>query len=59
MLGHSCNSIDEPYFRQVLKSISISANWLFSWHTDDDIQRIDKLCQTIGIDINNRVFVHI
>lgn len=54
VLGHSCGYIDEPYFSQIRKSVDKDAKWTFSYHNDEDIQRIIMLCHHLNINANER-----
>lgn len=47
--GHSCGEIDYPYFRKIKASIAAGTHWHFDPFTDDDVRRIGKLKEAIGI----------
>ena len=59
VLGHSCSYIDEPYFLQIRKSVDKDAIWTFSYHNEDDIQRIIMLCHQLNINADKRYLRHI
>lgn len=50
VIGHSCGYIDEPYFLRIQKSIAKDAIWAFSYHNDDDLQRISTLWHDLNIE---------
>lgn len=47
--GHSLSDIDRPYFELVKSSISSSADWRFSSHSQKDISQINSLTTGLGI----------
>lgn len=49
ILGHSCNEIDYPYFKKIKESVSTDVKWHFNPHASDDMIRIEKIIQTLGI----------
>ena len=50
VIGHSCGCIDEPYFLRIQESIGNDAVWAFSYHNDEDLQRISTLCYHLNIE---------
>ena len=49
VLGHSCASIDYPYFRKVKMSIRDDAEWYFNPFSDEDVIRINALKKEVGV----------
>ena len=49
VLGHSCASIDFPYFRKVRMSIRGDAEWIFNPYSEEDVIRINTLKKEIGL----------
>lgn len=47
--GHSCGEIDYPYFWKVKESVSEYTLWHFNPHSDEDVRRIVKLKEEMGI----------
>ena len=50
IIGHSCETVDYPYFRKVKESVNTDALWHFNPHNDDDKVREKKLIEEIGIE---------
>ena len=51
VLGHSCATIDYPYFRKVKLSVRGDAEWNFNPFSDEDVIRINTLKEDIGLAI--------
>ena len=50
ILGHSLSDVDMPYFDKIVESIVKDAvEWEISYHTQDDINRINHFCKRFGI----------
>lgn len=49
VLGHSCASIDYPYFRKVKMSIRDDAEWNFNPYSEEDVIRINTLKKEVGL----------
>lgn len=49
VLGHSCASIDYPYFRKVRMSIREDAEWIFNPYSEEDVIRINTLKKEVGL----------
>lgn len=49
VLGHSCASIDFPYFRKVRMSIRGDAEWIFNPYSEEDVIRINTLKKEVGL----------
>lgn len=52
IIGHSCAEIDYPYFQKIKETVEIGAIWHFTPYNDDDIYRIQKLINKLGIRSN-------
>ena len=52
IMGHSCAEIDYPYFQKIKETVEIGAIWHFTPYNDDDIYRIQKLMNKLGIRFN-------
>lgn len=50
IIGHSCETVDYPYFRKVKESVQINSLWHFNPHSDDDKVKEKKLIEEIGIE---------
>ena len=50
IIGHSCETVDYPYFRKVKESVNTDALWHFNPHSDDDKVREKKFIEEIRID---------
>lgn len=46
VLGHSLSEVDLPYFVKLKSIINPNSSWTFSYHTDDDYQRIRSFIMT-------------
>lgn len=49
ILGHSINDIDLPYFEYINKVVKQNANWVISYHNDDEPERMKNALERIGI----------
>ena len=49
VLGHSCATIDYPYFRKVKMSVRDDAEWNFNPFNEEDVKRVNTLKQEIGL----------
>lgn len=49
VLGHSCASMDYPYFRKVRMSIRGDAEWIFNPYSEEDVIRINTLKKEVGL----------
>ncbi len=54
VIGHSCGCTDMPYFEAIRKSVDDNVKWEFSYHTENDRNRIENLCRYINIPSSNR-----
>ena len=55
VLGHSLGKIDYPYFAKIIDSLpkNTSIEWLFSYHSEMDIESIETFTKTFKIKKNN------
>lgn len=49
VIGHSCNSIDYLYFDKIRSSVSDNCLWKFSYHSDQDKEKIQQLTSRLRI----------
>lgn len=49
VIGHSCNSVDYLYFDKIRSSVSDNCLWKFSYHSDQDKERIQQLTSKLRI----------
>lgn len=47
--GHSLYDVDWPYFDEIAKHVSKDAQWLFFYHSEADLDRIEKYTNHLGI----------
>lgn len=52
IIGHSCAEVDYPNFQKIKVTVEIGAIWHFKPYNDDDIYRIQKLMNKLGIRFN-------
>lgn len=52
IIGHSCAEVDYPYFQKIKETVEIGAIWHFTPYNDNDIYRIQKLMNKLGIKSN-------
>lgn len=58
ILGHSLNSIDLPYFKEIKNNAKNSPNWKVSFYNDENITHM-KTLQEIGVSKNKIEFFQI
>lgn len=49
VIGHSCATVDYPYFRKIKESVVKDAKWKINTHSEEDVIRRDELKEAIGI----------
>lgn len=59
VIGHSCGCTDMPYFEAIRKSVDDNVKWEFSYHTEDDRNRIENLCRYINVPSSNRSLIYL
>lgn len=55
VLGHSLGQVDDPYFQELNTRTSRKAAWKISYHTGEDLKRIDALVKRLHL-INVTIF---
>lgn len=50
IIGCSLGDVDMEHFRQIRTSVKTDALWEFSFHTDSDKRRVEKVCEELEID---------
>ena len=59
VMGHSCDKIDQLYFKKVSESVCKDANWTFFWHNDKiDIPKIQTMINYLKIDKNHYTLIY-
>lgn len=49
VIGHSLSKVDMPYFERVIDYVGDNVVWNFSFHSKNDIKRIDAFCRRFSI----------
>ena len=49
IIGHSCEAVDYPYFREIKESVARDAQWHFYPFADDDKVRVKRLISELDI----------
>ena len=55
VIGHSLSKVDMPYFEKVIDSVGDNVVWNFSFHSENDIKRIDAFCRRFSIPTDRRM----
>lgn len=55
VIGHSLSKVDMPYFEKVIDSVGDNVVWNFSFHSVNDIKRIDSFCRRFSIPTDRRI----
>ena len=59
VMGHSCDKIDQLYFKKVSESVCKDANWTLFWHNDKiDIPNIQTMINYLKIDKNHYTLLY-
>ena len=53
VIGHSCGCTDMPYFEAIRNSVDDKVKWAFSYHTENDRDRMGNLCRHINVSSSN------
>lgn len=54
VLGHSCADVDKMYFKFLAENLS-EIEWIFSYRSENDVLRINTLCNELGI--KNKILI--
>ena len=51
VLGHSMEGVDFPYYEKICQNINKDkVVWSFSYHSDNDLERIERIASKLGIE---------
>lgn len=51
IIGCSLGPVDMDYYRQLRSSAKCDGQWEFSYHSDEDKTRIERLCEELNIEV--------
>ena len=55
VIGHSLSKVDMPYFEKVIDAVGDNVVWNFSFHSVNDVKRIDSFCRRFSIPTDRRI----